>query len=160
MRKLNGRARWHVAVILVSACLFPLGQGFGAEEERLAVVVGANVGATEDEPLRYAESDARRFRDLLLELADVRSDRALLVLGGSPEDVLRSLTEVRGRAAEISRSGRRVLLFFYYSGHGDDDGLHLPRGTLPIAQLRAELLQIPADLRVTLLDACRSLGRA
>ncbi len=160
MRKLSCRARWHVTVSLVGACLFPLGQGFGAEEERLAVVVGANVGATEDEPLRYAESDAQRFRDLLLELGDVRSDRALLVLGGSPEDVLRSLTEVRGRAAEISRSGRRVLLFFYYSGHGDDDGLHLPRGTLPIAQLRAELLQIPADLRVTFLDACRSLGRA
>ncbi len=160
MRKLSGRARGHLAVSLMSACFLPLAQGFAAEEERLAVVVGANVGATEDEPLRYAESDARRFRDLLVELGDVRSDRALLVLGGSPEDVLRGLTEVRGRAAEISRSGHRVLLFFYYSGHGDDDGLHLPRGTLPISQLRTELLQIPADLRITLLDACRSLGRA
>jgi len=159
MRTLSRRTRWNFAVGLVSACLLPLGRGLAAEEERLAVVVGANVGATEDEPLRYAESDARRFRDLLLELADVRSDRALLVLGGGPEDILRALTEVRGRAAEISRSGRRVLLFFYYSGHGDDDGLHLPRGALPISQLRAELLQVPADLRVTFLDACRSLGR-
>jgi len=159
MRTLSRKTRWRFAVGLLTAHLVPLGDAVGAEEERLAVVVGANVGVSEDEPLRYAESDARRFRELLLELADVRSDRALLVLGGGPGDVVRALTEVRGRAAEISRSGKRVLLFFYYSGHGDDDGLHLARGTLPISELRAELLQIPADLRLSFLDACRSLGR-
>lgn len=130
------------------------------DEARLAVIVGANVGLPEDDRLRYAEADARRMRDLLVELAGVRSDRALLVLGGGPNEVLRALTEVSGRAAEIGRSGRRVVLFFYYSGHGREDALHLPRGALPLEALRRELAGVPANLRLVVLDACRTGGRA
>ena len=128
-------------------------------EEQLAVIAGANLGGSEDEPLRYAETDARRVRDLLVELGEVRSDRAILTLGGGPEDLLQALTEVRGRAAEIQRTGKRIILLVYYSGHGDEDGLHLPRGTLPLAQFRAEMARVPADVRVVFLDACRSAGR-
>jgi hypothetical protein len=129
------------------------------EEERLAVVVGANIGAPGDEPLRYAESDARRVRDLMVELGHVRPDRALLVERGGPEDVLRAITEVRGRAAEIERSGRRVTLFFYYSGHGNDEALHLPRGLLSLETLRRELATVPANVRLVVLDSCRTGGR-
>src|SRR5712692_10064340 len=131
-----------------------------AAEERLAVLAGANIGSAEDEPLRYAEADANRFRDLLVELGDIRPDRAIVALGGSPEQLVQALIEARGRAAEIQRSGRRVVLLFYYSGHGDEDGLHLPRGTLPLAELRAEMKRIPADLRIAFLDACRAPGRS
>lgn len=131
-----------------------------AAEERLAVIAGANFGSAEDEPLRYAEADANRFRDVLVELGDIRPDRAIVALGGSPEQLLQALIEARGRAAEIQRSGRRVVLLFYYSGHGDEDGLHLPRGTLPLSELRAEMRRIPADLRIAFLDACRAPGRS
>ena len=131
-----------------------------APEERLAVIAGANIGSSEDEPLRYAEADANRFRDVLIELGDIRPDRAIVALGGSPEQLLQALTEARGRAAEIQRTGHRVVLLFYYSGHGDEDGLHLPRGTLPLADLRAEMQRIPADLRIVFLDACRAPGRS
>lgn len=130
-------------------------------DERIAIVVGANVGSGDDEPLRYAEADARRFRDVMVELGQVRSDNVLLVLGGGPEQVLRALVEVRGRAVEIARSGRQLTVFFYYSGHGDDDALHLPRGRLTLADVRRELASIPATLRLSILDACRGgTGRA
>jgi hypothetical protein len=129
-------------------------------EERIAVIAGANLGAAEDEPLRYAEADAQRFRDVLVELGEVRPDRAIISLGGGPEQLLRALTEARGRAAEIQKSGSRVVLLFYYSGHGDEEGLHLPRGTLPMAALRSEIGEIPADLRIAFIDACRTSGRA
>jgi hypothetical protein len=43
----------------------------GAEELRVAVVVGSNTGVSGDAPLEYAESDARRFHQLLLEVGDV-----------------------------------------------------------------------------------------
>jgi len=75
--------------------------------QRLAVVVGANLGSPEDDPLRFAESDARRVRELLVELGEVRRDRALLILGGSPAQVLSALTEVRGRAAELAEARAR-----------------------------------------------------
>lgn len=39
------------------------------------------------------------------------------------------------------------------------EALHLPRGSLPIAQVRSELARIPADLRISFLDACRTGGR-
>jgi hypothetical protein len=78
------------------------------------------------------------------------------VLGGGPDQVLRAIREAGARARESkAASGRRVVLLFYYSGHGDDDSLHLPRGTLPLAVLRRELASVPADLRVSILDACR-----
>lgn len=132
----------------------------GDGPEVIAVVVGANIGAYDDEPLRYAESDARRFRDLLLEIGQVRAARALLVIGGGPDQIVQALTEARGRAAELAGTGRRVTLLFYYSGHGDDEALHLPAGTLSLEVLRRAIARVPADLRVSILDACRTGGHS
>jgi len=145
---------------LGAAWFFAASAAIAVPEERLAVIAGANIGGREDDPLRYAEADARRFRDVLVELGQIRPDRAILSIGGSPEQLLQALVEARGRAAEIQRSGRRVVLLFYYSGHGDEEGLHLPRGTLPLSELRAEMARVPADLRISFLDACRSSGRS
>jgi hypothetical protein len=153
------RVSWQRAA-LATAWLLSASAASAAPEERLAVIAGANVGGPEDELLRYAEADANRFRDVLVELGDVRPDRAIVSMGGSPEQLLQALTEARGRAAEIQRSGSRVVLLFYYSGHGDEDGLHLPRGTMPLSELRAEMNRIPADLRIAILDACRSSGKS
>jgi len=145
---------------LGAAWFFAASSAIAVPEERLAVIAGANIGGPEDDPLRYAEADARRFRDVLVELGQIRPDRAILSIGGSPEQIRQALIEARGRAAEIQRSGSRVALFFYYSGHGDEEGLHLPRGTLPLSELRAEMARVPADLRISFLDACRASGRS
>lgn len=144
--------------VLLGACL--ASRAIALPDERLAVIAGANVGAPEEDPLRYAEADARRFRDVLVELGEVRADRAIVALGGNPEQLLQALVEARGRAAEIQRSGHRVVLLFYYSGHGDEEGLHLPRGTLPLSELRAEMARVPAELRISFIDACRSSGKS
>jgi hypothetical protein len=130
------------------------------DQEVIAVIVGANSGAMDDEPLRFAESDARRFRDLLVELGEVRPQRAILVLGRGAESVLQALNEARGRADELAARGRRVVFIFYYSGHGDDDALHLPRGALALDELRQAIQRVPTDLRLSVLDACRTGGRA
>ena len=134
----------------------------GAEpiaDNRFVVVVGANVGTASDDPLRYAESDAERFRDLFVELGGVPSDRAYLLLGGKPEGLWRVLSEVRGRVAELSRMGRSSTVLFYFSGHGDGEALHLPSGLILLSDLRRELAAVPARLQVTMLDACRTGGR-
>ena len=148
------------SLLALAALTAPTPAAASGAPEVIAVIAGANVGGYDDEPLRFAESDARRVRDLLIELGQVRAARALLVLGGGPEQIIAALTEARGRAAELAGTGRRVTLLFYYSGHGDDDALHLPRGALALPELRQAIARVPADLRVTILDACRTGGRA
>lgn len=146
--------------ILAGLVVSPLDAAASTSREVIAVVIGANLGDRDDEPLRFAESDARRFRDLLIELGELRAQRALLILGGEPGQVLQALNEARGRADELKAAGRRVVFIFYYSGHGDDDSLHLSRGVLPLGDLRQAIARIPADLRLSFLDACRTGGRA
>ena len=85
----------------------------------------------------------------------MRSDRALLVLGGGPAEVLHALAEARGRAAELAQQGMRVVFLFYYSGHGDDRSLHFVHGTLPLDQLRRALDAVPAGIKLSLFDSCR-----
>ncbi len=126
----------------------------------VAVLVGANVGGSDEEPLRFAASDAVRVRDLLTQLGEVRPGYVNLVAGDGPDVVLSALRNARQQAAALAGTGRRVTLVFYYSGHGDDDALHFAKGALALRDLRTAIADVPADLRVTILDSCRTGGRA
>jgi hypothetical protein len=156
------RAAWMIAA---AALTLTAGQAIAApeagavREARLAVIVGADRGDEGDVPLRYAELDAKRMRDLLTELGDVASARAILVRGGGVSDVREAVREASGRAAELHEAGYRVTFLFYYSGHGDEDSLHLPGGRFALAELRQAIATVPADVRLVILDACRGLGR-
>jgi len=152
--------RLGVALALAIALVAAGGRARAAPREvRIAVIVGADRGGTGDDRLRFAEADARAMRDLLVDLGGVAPERALVLYGGGAGDVLRLVNEARGRAAELVRDGARVVFFFYYSGHGDDESLHLPGGRLAFADLLPELRSVPAALRVTIIDACRFAGR-
>lgn len=153
------RATTLLLCVLGALALWPRAAAAWPAETRIAILVGANWGDSNDEPLRYAESDVRAMRDLLIELGGVTPERALLLIGGGPADVLRLITEARGRAAELARNGGRVLLHFYFSGHGDGESLHLPKGHLSYRDLTLELRRVPSELRLTMIDACRLAGR-
>lgn len=149
-----------VLVLLVGRPAAAANSGSPTSRDVVAVVIGANVGSGDEEPLRYAVSDARRIRDLLGELGDVRPESAILLTAEDPAQVRTALRDAQQRAAALARKGRPVMLLFYYSGHGDDGALHLPKGTLGVNELRAAIAAIPADLRLSILDACRTSGRA
>lgn len=127
------------------------------QDVRVAVVVGNNRGIDSEQPLSHAEDDARRVHALLRDLGGVDPRRAHLVLGGTGVDVLRALSEAIGRLRELSATSRTTIVF-YASAHADEEALHLGGERLPIARLRAELAEAPAQLRLVIVDACRLPG--
>lgn len=50
----------------------------------------------------------------------------------------------------------RVVVLFYFSGHSDGASLELGRERLPYADLRRWLAETQADVRVAIVDSCRS----
>ena len=123
---------------------------------RFALVVGNNIGAPEDRPLKWAEADARRVHRLFIELGAVDEPRATLLAGGTPKAVELAIARLSGEVAEARRRGERTEVFVYYSGHGDSDSLHLSDEKLQRASLQAWLQAVPADAVLTFIDACRT----
>lgn len=126
------------------------------EERRLALVVGEPDGGSGTVRLRYAERDAKRIHAILTQVGGVRPEDARLLLDTSAASVRRALAELGSRAAAARQGGARTLLVVYYSGHAKDGALRLGNGRLPLDELRGELERSPADVRIGLLDSCRS----
>ncbi|MCB9675497.1 MAG: caspase family protein [Alphaproteobacteria bacterium] len=131
------------------------GLALAGEVQRYAVVVGTNEGLESDTPLLYAERDAERVADVLVELGDIRSEDVLDLRDVDADRVRDALRDLAGRV-ERRKGGAEALLFFYYSGHGDEDGLRLSGTVLPFADLTELLHEIPVDVRVLVVDACQS----
>ena len=123
---------------------------------RFAVVVGADEGGNETEPLVFAETDARKVHDLLTDLGGVPHEQARLVTGGTRNAVLHALGDVRDAVSHAEARGDETVVLFYYSGHADDTRLQLGRQWLTYAELEELLVRTGADVRIALLDACQS----
>ncbi|MBX7100272.1 MAG: caspase family protein [Myxococcaceae bacterium] len=139
----------------VLACLLALSAL--AETRRVAVVVGNNAGNGDLAPLRYAESDAGKMARVLVELGEVSSDDVLLLQGRPVAELERALADARDRVASFKKNpDTRVVLLFYFSGHSDGDGLEMGGTSLAFARLKALLAGTAADVRLTIVDACKS----
>jgi hypothetical protein len=123
---------------------------------RFALLLGNDRGGADTRPLLYAAEDARRMHALLLRLGGVQPEDATLLLQGSAPQALEALASLEARAARAAREGARTVLLVYYSGHAKDGALRLGDTPLPLAALRERLVRAPADVRIGILDACRS----
>jgi caspase domain-containing protein len=128
-----------------------------AETRRVAIVVGNNAGGPTDKPLHYAEEDATKMADVLAQLGDVHGEHLFLLKGRGRKDLESSIA----RATELVTSFRknpedRTVLIFYYSGHSDGDALELGNDRVPYAELREWLLATRTDVRVVVVDGCKS----
>lgn len=123
---------------------------------RVAIVVGTNEGESDEAPLRWAEHDATRVADVLGRLGGVPPERLMLLRGARRQDVLRALAAAKVRVAEARAAGQRALLLFYYAGHAGAGALHLGGSQLSFDELRRVAADVGADVRVLVLDACRS----
>ena len=123
-----------------------------AEVLRHALIVGANDGGPGLDPLRYAEDDADRIAEVLIELGGFPSDQVTVLHAPSPAALGAALAHQSITAGTVEED----LFFFYYSGHADQKGLRLGEDRLSFTELRRLVRDVPADVRVGVLDACRS----
>ncbi|HLM44903.1 MAG TPA: caspase family protein [Myxococcaceae bacterium] len=131
----------------------------GAQAEslrRFALVAGNDEGGAETRPLRFARDDARKMHDLLLRLGGVEPGDARLLLDDDADDLLRALSELEASARAARARGERTALLFYYSGHAKDGALRLGDSQLDLEALKRRLSTATADIRIAILDSCRS----
>jgi hypothetical protein len=129
----------------------------GAATYRVAVVVGHNAGNSGEKPLHFAEDDAGKVSRVLVELGGVAADDLLLLQGKGLASVKEALGRAGKRVAEIQKNPEdRALLLFYFSGHSDGEALELGKERLPFADLKSWLSGTGADVRVAIVDSCKS----
>lgn len=127
--------------------------------DRYALVVGANSGGPDRPRLLYAVADAERFARVMGELGGVGEGNEILLKDPRVGDLIGALDTLRGRLAASRKTavaGSRTEVFVYYSGHADESGLLLGEDRLSYRTLRDRLDDLPADVRIAVLDACAS----
>lgn len=140
------------ACVLVVAMLAVAHEAAHAEQ-RYAVVIGANPGWSSDRPLRFAENDAERVRDVLVDFGGFAPDRVALLRDPDTSEVRATLRDL---ARTAQASNEETLVFFYYSGHADNDRIHLRGDPLTFKELHATLRALPSTLKLAVVDACKS----
>jgi len=127
-------------------------------EIRIGLFVGNDEGLANDPPLVFAESDAAKMRDLFVEYGGIKSGDATLLTGATARAVENALATSASRIGAIEADGHEAVFVFYYSGHGDDEGLHLGTTRLSHEDLRTQLEHTGATVRIAMVDACQSGG--
>lgn len=141
-----------LAVLVLALGQAPAGEAV----RRFALVVGNDQGGEGTRPLEYAKDDAKKIHQILLRVGGVKAEEATLLLDGASADLGAALGELEHRIAAAKAKGERTLLFFYYSGHAKDGALRLGESTFQLETLKSRLARGPADVRIAVLDACRS----
>lgn len=151
------RRRFVPCLILVLVLLAGAFTPVRAETRRIAVIIGSNRGEATHALLRFAEQDATKLAAVLTELGGLTSSDTLLLRGPTAAEVRATLDKVTQRIALWHKDHRgQVVLIFYFSGHSDGAMLELPGQGLPFAELRRRVTDAGADVRLMILDSCRS----
>ncbi|MDB5105979.1 MAG: peptidase caspase catalytic subunit p20 [Fibrobacteres bacterium] len=172
---MNKAAVWALALAVLAG---------DAAARRHALLVGNNYGGADVDSLRFAQTDARRFQDVLTRLAgfdaaDVQVlmdcdsaglDRALQAMkkkltrgpvpgkgaGISGSPMAPSAAATRAAGAPAPAPDGDDLFLFYYSGHSDRDALRLGATRFPLEKLRESFQAVPSQVKIGIFDACQS----
>ena len=148
------------AFLCAAASLVPSAAWCAGPLQRYALVIGANAGGAGRPPLQYAISDAEHFAQVMMDLGGVAPGNEILLRQPRLRDLSAALDLLAKRVADVQRSvtanGGRTEVIVYYSGHADEQGLLLGDDRYSYRTLRDRLDEIPADVRIAVLDACAS----
>lgn len=123
--------------------------------QRFLLVAGANNGGKERAMLRYATNDASTFSQVFTEMGGVRSENVIQLREPRLRDFRQGLELLESRLQNSRTSGRKEVIV-YYSGHADENGLQLGNETYAWKDLRKAVDNLPAEVKITVLDACGS----
>jgi hypothetical protein len=135
---------------------------WSADTRRFALVIGHNRGAATRLPLRFAETDAQRTALVLRQLGNFAHQNVHLLRAPTTTDLQLAFGRVQAQIQAWRRerpagSGPgRALLLVYFSGHSDGKALELASERLEHGQLLDWIAGAGGDIRVVIVDACRS----
>ncbi|MBX3192761.1 MAG: caspase family protein [Labilithrix sp.] len=118
--------------------------------------MGTNVGGAGQQPLRYAEDDARKMADVLRQLGRYGNADLRVLVRPDSASVLAAVDDVAAKLRAHQAKGEEAILVFYYSGHARANAFSLGSEELAVATLREKLRTIPSTLTLVVLDACQS----
>jgi hypothetical protein len=145
-----------VSTIVALTCTVPASAALPVQ--RYLLVIGANAGGSDRQKLQYAVSDAERFARVMAELGGVPQENEVILRQPKLKEFIDALDQLNARVKDARRSKdvRRIEVILYYSGHADEQGLLLGNDRYSYRTLRDRLDDIPADVRIAVLDACAS----
>ena len=127
-----------------------------AAVKRFALIVGNNSGGMGKVPLRYAEKDAENMYEVLKNLGQFESENLLVINGKDAPAAVAALDEFKKLIKKKTGGEDESLFVFYYSGHADAENLRIGDSVLSMKELKSHIKQMPADVRIAILDACQS----
>lgn len=125
-----------------------------AEPVRILVSAGSKIGLPAERPLKFADNDATRVRDVMVSLGGVKTEHAFLLSEPTKTQLFAAIDKAKAEAQK--HKTEEVALVFYFSGHGDRDALHLGGDRVLLSEVSQKLAEVPAALRIAVTDACRA----
>lgn len=155
------RRRLACALAALAALACPCGAGAegppgGTLPHAYALVVGDNDGGPGQQPLRFAEDDARRLAEVLVEIGHYPASDVRVLLRPGAAQVLGAVDDLAARARAGAERGEPTQVLFYFSGHARANAVNLGPEELALATLRDRLRAVPSTLTIVILDACQS----
>lgn len=128
---------------------------------RYVFAVSANNGGKGRPVLRYAESDARAFANVLSQMGGVPKQNVYRVTEPSVatlQSQLESLDKklAAAKSAKGADASSREEVLVYYSGHADEKGLRLGEEIYSWKEFRKRVDALNADVKIAVIDACGS----
>lgn len=149
-----------LTILLMLLCLFGSEKPAFATKKssirRFAFIVGANDGGHERAQLRYANSDATAFANVLMELGGVARQDLLLVTDANRQALTDGFKQLTRMLKEAQNHVQKTEVLFYYSGHSDERGLLLRNSIYSYKEMKRQIDIIPARIRIGVLDSCAS----
>src|SRR5207237_1093363 len=120
---LRSCVRRRLAALVIVLATIAWARAAHAEPVRILVAVGHKMGLAAERPLKYADNDAARVRDVLVGFGGVRAEQAFVLNEPSRAQLFAAID--RARAEAQRHRPDEVTLVFYFSGHGDREAIHL-----------------------------------
>ena len=118
---------------------------------RVAVLVGANGAAPGRRPLLYSHRDVDRMSEVLRSVGGFHQRDVFVLKDPSPSGLVGALAAAVNKLSNQPHS----LLYFFYSGHADEQALYPGGQAVSLGKLRALIDDAKVSVKIGVVDACR-----